>query len=198
MKNLLLSAFEPFGDNELNSSEIVMAMIPDICGEVRVSKVVLPVVYETAFKSLLKIICKEKPDFVICMGQAGGRTKLSLERVAININNSESSDNRGQIFKDRTIITEGETALISSLPVFDMLAACGEEVAAISYSAGTFVCNDLFYRMQNEEAKGNTGYRSGFLHLPYTEHFGKMPFIDSVKQAETIIAMVSALGDKNG
>ncbi|MBN2883132.1 MAG: pyroglutamyl-peptidase I [Clostridia bacterium] len=195
MKSLVLSAFEPFGNDDINSSAIVMDMIPDVCKTVSITKVVLPVVYKTAWAVLTEAIQRVKPDFVLCMGQAGGRSKISLETIAVNINNSESPDNQGQILKDNTIITGGEIAYSSGLPVFRMLAACDTELAVASYSAGTFVCNDLFYRMLYDEQNGTKESKTGFVHLPYTEHFGRIPFIASNKQVETIIAMISALED---
>ncbi|MBN1624074.1 MAG: hypothetical protein JW903_06870, partial [Clostridia bacterium] len=182
-------------NDDINSSAIVMDMIPDVCKTVSITKVVLPVVYKTAWAVLTEAIQRVKPDFVLCMGQAGGRSKISLETIAVNINNSESPDNQGQILKDNTIITGGEIAYSSGLPVFRMLAACDTELAVASYSAGTFVCNDLFYRMLYDEQNGTKESKTGFVHLPYTEHFGRIPFIASNKQVETIIAMISALED---
>jgi pyroglutamyl-peptidase len=198
MKNLILSAFEPFGKDNINSSALVMEMIPDICGSVRIEKVILPVVFKTAYEVLIDFIGRSNPDFVLCLGQAGGRSKLTLETIAVNVNNAESPDNRGQIMRDKTIIAGGEVAYSTRLPVIKMVAACSTDLAASSYSAGTFVCNDLFYRMLYDERNGSLKYKTGFLHLPYTEHFGKMPFIESKNQAETVMAMISALGDENG
>ena len=198
MKDLVLSCFEPFGNDEINSSAIVSAMIPECCGNVRVTKTILPVVYKKSYEILYELISEVKPDFVICMGQAGGRKKISIEKIAVNINNSTSSDNKGKVFCDEIIISDGGLAYAASLPVLKMLQACNSEFAEISYSAGTFVCNDLFYRMLYNECKSKEKHHTGFLHLPYTEHFSKMPFIESNKQAEAIMAMIAALGEDNG
>ena len=186
------------GDDDKNSSLIVLNMIPDVCGDVEVVKIILPVVYKTAYLLLTEYVQTVSPDYVLCMGQAGGRKKISIERIAVNINNSSAPDNDGQILTDKAIVADGQAAYITDMPVFDMMGACDEDIVSTSYSAGTFVCNDLFYRMMYQENHGEKEFVTGFLHLPYTEHFGKIPFNDSKKQAETVISMISALGDRNG
>ncbi|HRX42309.1 MAG TPA: pyroglutamyl-peptidase I [Clostridia bacterium] len=198
MKNLLLSAFEPFGNDDINASEIVIEKIPDVIGDIRVKKILLPVVYEKAFDLLSSHIRKFKPDFVICMGQAGGRGKITIEKVALNVNSSMMADNEGNVRLDQSIMTEGDMAYTSTLPVSNLLLACKGDIASISYSAGTFVCNDLFYRMMHVIRVSSLNCKAGFIHLPYTEDFGKMPFIDSRIQADAIISMITSMGELNG
>ena len=198
MMNLLLSAFEPFGNDDINASEIVIEKIPDVIGDIRIKKIILPVVYEKAFDLLSSHIRKFKPDFVICMGQAGGRSNITIEKVALNVNSSMMADNEGNVRLDQSIMTEGDLAYTSTLPVSNLLLACKADIASISYSAGTFVCNDLFYRMMHVIRVSSLNCKAGFIHLPYTEEFGKMPFIDSRIQADAITSMIASMGEYNG
>lgn len=197
MNTLLISAFEPFGKYDINSSSIVLDILPQVIDNINVKKIILPVVYGKAFDILLKYANEIKPDYIICMGQAGGRKSILLERIAVNVNNSEASDNSGTILRDKTIIQDGNAAYMTKIPVLDMLLECNSAIARTSYSAGAFVCNDIFYRCLHHYVE-NKDVNVGFLHLPYTQHFGKMPFIDSNEQADSIVKMISALGDKNG
>lgn len=198
MKNLLLTAFEPFGNDYINASEIVLGKIPDVIGDIRVKKVLLPVVYKKAYESLAGIIKKENPACVICMGQAGGRNTITIEKIALNVNNSMMADNEGNVRLDQSIIDEGELAYTSTLPVSSLLLACKGDIVSTSYSAGTFVCNDLFYRMMHDIRNSSLNCKAGFIHLPYTEDFGKMPFIDSRIQADAITSMIASMGELNG
>lgn len=198
MMNLLLSAFEPFGNDDINASEIVIEKIPDVIGDIRIKKIILPVVYEKAFDLLSSHIRKFKPDFVICMGQAGGRSNITIEKVALNVNSSMMADNEGNVRLDQSIMTEGDLAYTSTLPVSNLLLACKADIASTSYSAGTFVCNDLFYRMMHDIRVSSLNCKAGFIHLPYTEEFGKMPFIDSRIQADAITSMIASMGEYNG
>ena len=187
---ILLSAFEPFGRDEMNSSRIVLDMISDSCGRNPVEKTVLPVIYEKAFDTLISRSLELDPDYIICMGQAGGRKKISIERIAVNINSSEMPDNEGNIRKDLLIKKDGPAAFMSGIP-FETYP----EDVVMSYSAGTFVCNDLFYRLLSYKNAHSSKTEICFIHLPYTEHFGKIPLIESKKQAQTMERMLSVLGE---
>lgn len=194
MSLVLLTAFEPFGNDEVNSSGIVLDMIKEKCGANEIRKTVLPVIYEKAFSTLLKSTYELSPEYIICMGQAGGRKKISVEKIAININSSDTPDNDGNIRKDLLIDKYGQTAYMTDIPADAMIEAC-PETAALSYSAGTFVCNDIFYRLLHHREEGRINPKIGFIHLPYTEHFGKIPLTESKIQAQAVESMLSALGD---
>jgi len=195
VKSLILTAFEPFGDNEINSSQVVLEQIPDISGNVSIKKMLLPVLYNEAYAVLMENICGSTPDFIICMGQAGGRKSICIERIALNINDSRNPDNNGTIKTDSLIEFAGKTAYMTGLPVFKMMAGVSNKNVKTSYSAGTFVCNDIFYRLLHDYSENRLDSKIGFIHLPYTEHFCKMPFINSKIQAETVASMISVLGE---
>jgi pyroglutamyl-peptidase len=194
MSHVILSAFEPFGNDDMNSSRIVIDMIKGKCGANEIRKIILPVVYEKAFNILSEHIYDLAPEYVICLGQAGGRSKISVERIAVNINNSNTPDNEGSLRKDLVIDDSGQMAYMTDIPVVEMKNMC-PDTAVTSYSAGTFVCNDIFYRLMHNRRKGIIESKIGFIHLPYTEHFGKIPLIESRIQARSVEAMLSVLGE---
>lgn len=194
MKRILLTAFEPFGGLDLNASKMVLDKINERHRGAVVTKMTLPVLYASAFEILRKEIEAAEPDIVICMGQAGGRDKICVERVAVNINSGRLADNAGVLKKDTLIIQNGREAYFTNLPYKDMIAAGGED-AAVSHSAGTYICNDIFYRLMAYIEGSDTGMIGGFLHLPYTEHFGKMPYINLETQTGTVENMLSVLGE---
>lgn len=195
-KKILVTAFEPFGGLELNSSALVLEKLKQKYKNIEVMKLQLPVLYKEAYDILEKTIEELSPDVVICMGQAGGRKKISIERIAVNINNSLSKDNSGITKIDDTIKNNGPSAYFTNLPYKQMLSASGNAVV-MSYSAGTYICNDIFYRLMDYIITDNPGIKGGFLHLPYTEHFGKMPYTDLESQVSAVESMLAALGEIN-
>ncbi len=195
MKKVLISAFEPFGGLTLNSSLLVQQGLKSIYKNIEISKVVLPVLYKVAFDKLLSIIDEVKPDIVLCMGQAGGRQKLAIERIAVNINNGTIADNGGTLKTDETIVDSGPEAYFANLPYRAMIDVANDK-AVISYSAGTYICNDIFYRLMHRIKTAGLNIKGGFLHLPYTEHFGKIPFIDLKTQVTVVESMLAVLGER--
>lgn len=196
MKKVLVSAFEPFGGLNINASQMVLQRLKPKYKNIEVSKIVLPVLYKTAFNKLLLIIDEIKPDTIICMGQAGGRKKISIEKIAVNINSGSIADNGGILKTDEVIIDSGCSAYFTNLPYKNMLEAANGK-ATISYSAGTYICNDIFYRVMNNIKMTGEKMGGGFFHLPYTEHFDKMPFMDLDTQLETIESMLAVMGEDN-
>ncbi|MDX1359383.1 MAG: pyroglutamyl-peptidase I [Clostridia bacterium] len=194
MRKILLSAFEPFGGSDLNSSAMVLEKISLMDRDAVITKMTLPVLYEKAFYLLKDKIKQVNPDAVVCMGQAGGRNKVCVERIAVNINDSSAPDNGSTIKTDETIIQGKPAAYYTNLPYKKMVAATGDE-AAVSYSAGTYICNDIFYRLMEYIETEDLHITGGFLHLPFTEHFGKMPYIDLEKQADIVWTMLQAMGE---
>jgi pyroglutamyl-peptidase len=114
-------------------------------------------------------IAAAQPDIVLCTGLAGGRAGLSLERVAINIDDARIPDNGGNQPIDRAVVAGGPAAYFATLPIKAAAAALREAglPAAVSNTAGTFVCNHVFYGLMHEAAIGGDRFRGGFLHVPY-------------------------------
>lgn len=160
---ILLTGFEPFHQATLNSSREVIRRIEHPC---LVAKEILPVVFGVAAERLIELIELHSPDVVISLGQAEGRTQINPERVALNLDDARIKDNAGNEPKERAIVDNGPAAYFATLPIQNIVNRLKEAdlPAAISLSAGTFVCNHIFYAMQHHCA--NRNIKSGFVHLP--------------------------------
>lgn len=160
---ILLTGFEPFHRATLNPSKEVIRRIEH---PALAAKEVLPVVFGESSRRLIELIEQHSPDVVISLGQAEGRTQITPERVAINLDDARIADNAGNVPREATISEGAPAAYFSTLPIgriVDRLNAANLP-AAISLSAGTFVCNHIFYAMQHFCNK--TEIQSGFIHLP--------------------------------
>jgi pyroglutamyl-peptidase len=201
MKRVLLTGFEPFAGASLNPSEqIVNALKARQIEGVELHTAVLPVVFTESSELLSHLIKLHKPDVVICLGQAEGRREISFERVAINLDDARLADNAGRVVLDQPVVAGGPTAHLTTLPVKEMVAAVRAEgiAAGLSTTAGTFVCNHIFYAMQNELAE--TSVVSGFIHVPLMpeqagefEGLPTMPLDQQVRAIEVAIRVAAGL-----
>ena len=134
-----------------------------------VLKLELPTVFGKSFSLVKEVIEKEKPDFVLLIGQAGGRAEITPERVAINLDDARIPDNEGNKPEDQYIFSDGENAYFSTLPIKAMVSEIKKEgvPARISNTAGTFVCNHLFYSVLYFVKKQELGIPAGFMHVPF-------------------------------
>jgi pyroglutamyl-peptidase len=164
----LVTGFEPFGGDRLNPSQEALTRLPARLGGLDIATAVLPVAFGAALTSLDHAISTCDPDIVLGVGLAGGRSELSLERVAINVDDARIADNLGQRPIDRAVISAGPAAYFATLPIKAAAAALREAglPAAVSNSAGTFVCNHVFYGLMHRAATGDARFRGGFLHVP--------------------------------
>lgn len=171
---MLLTGFEPFDRDTLNPSWEVASALDgwDCGGGVRVQALRLPCVFGAAIARLDEALSSAAaPVLVVALGLAGGRAEISPERVAVNIDDARIPDNAGQQPVDQPVLAEGPAAYFSSLPIKAVvrdLRAAGLP-AAVSNSAGTFVCNHLFYALMHRLATqpALAGTRGGFVHLPW-------------------------------
>lgn len=165
---LLLTGFAPFGGEDLNPSwEAVRRLDGERLGDLTVVAAQLPTEFGTALKMLDDLLDHHRPTLVVAVGQAGGRAELSLERIAINVDDARIPDNAGRQPIDEPVVAGGPAAYFSTLPIKAMvhaLRAAGIP-AAVSQTAGTFVCNHVFYGLQHRLQ--GTGVRGGFIHIPY-------------------------------
>lgn len=168
---LLITAFEPFGGEAVNPAQLAVARLPAKIGSVELIKQNLPVEFGRSVKLTAAAIAKERPDAVLCVGQAGGRDALTPERVAINCDDARIPDNAGAQPVDCPVAADGPAAYFSTLPVKAMTAAIRSAgvPARLSNTAGTYVCNHLMYGVLHLLARQYPGTRGGFLHLPYTQ-----------------------------
>jgi pyroglutamyl-peptidase len=170
MKNVLLTGFEPFGGQELNPSEEIARELHDATlARHKVVGALLPCVFGRALKELKRQIQLHEPALVVCVGQAGGRAEVTPERLAINLDDARIADNAGRQPIDRAIVKEGPAAYFSTLPVKAIVRELRRRriPAAVSQTAGTFVCNHVFYGLMHELALRRSGVRGGFIHVPF-------------------------------
>ena len=166
---LLLTAFDPFGGDAINPALEAVKLVADKIGRFDIVKLEVPTVFRKSIDTVAKAIEEEKPDVVLCIGQAGGRFEITPERVAINVDDARIKDNEGNQPIDIKIFEDGENAYFTTLPIKAMVEAIREAnlPAAVSNTAGTFVCNHVFYGVRYLIEKKYKGIKSGFVHIPY-------------------------------
>ncbi|MDG2516308.1 pyroglutamyl-peptidase I [Lysobacter soli] len=170
MPHVLLTGFAPFGGESTNPSwEAVQALEGEVVAGHRIVARCLPVEFDASLHALQQALDELVPSLVICVGQAGGRAQMSLERVAINVIDARIPDNAGAQPIDEPVAADGPAAYFTSLPIKAMLAALRNAgfPAEISQTAGTYVCNHVFYALMHA-LRGLPGVRGGFVHIPYS------------------------------
>ena len=169
MSKILVTGFEPFAASSLNpSAEIVKALKGD-----DLVTAILPVVFGQASAQLRELIDLHKPSAVLCLGQAEGRSVMTPERIAINLDDARIADNAGNQPLEQRIIADGPDGYFSTLPIEQMVTSMKSAgiPASISLSAGTFVCNHIFYVLQ--DYLKDSSVKSGFMHVPLMDEQGK-------------------------
>lgn len=177
MRTVLLTGFEPFEDEPVNPSwEAVRALDGQAVGDAVIVARQLPCVFGDAIATLARFVAELRPALVIAVGQAGGRAEMSVERVAINVNDARIPDNDGAQPVDEPIVGDGPAAYFSTLPIKAIVRDLREAgvPAMVSQTAGTFVCNHVFYGLMHvlaereRKAAPDAGRaRGGFIHIPY-------------------------------
>ena len=193
MTKVLLTGFEPFGTATSNpSGEIVKQISGD-----NIVTAILPVTYAQSAERLLSLINQHNPDVVLCLGQAEGRTQITPEKVAINLDDARLPDNAGVQRSDVKILDDGPDAYFTSLPIKEMVdaAKAAGVPASVSLSAGAFLCNHVFYVAQNKFAGSKV--RSGFVHVPLMDsqapEFPGMPTMPLDQMVKAVRAMLEVL-----
>ena len=172
---VLLTGFDAFGGARVNPSWLaVQALDGQELNGHRWVGAQLPTTFEGSTEALTQLLKRHQPVLVICVGQAGGRSALSIERVAININDARIADNSGQRPLDTPVVSGGPAAYFSTLPIKAMVLAMQQAgvPASVSQTAGTFVCNHVFYALlhalrRRRAGPNETKVRGGFIHVPY-------------------------------
>lgn len=165
----LVTGFEPFDGDPINPALEALRLLPPCLGRLAVATAVLPTVFGQALDVLGAAVAETDPDIVLGVGLAGGRAALSLERVALNLDDARIPDNTGRQPIDRPIVAGGPAAYFATLPIKAAVAALRAAglPAIVSNTAGTFVCNHLFYGVMHLAATRRPAMRGGFLHVPY-------------------------------
>ena len=173
MKRLLVTGFDPFGGEAVNPSREAVFSLPEVIVEYELTRLEVPTVFGLAAETVLAVAEDLRPDAILCVGQAGGRSAITPEVVAINLREASIPDNEGNRPVNLPVVPDGPAAYFSTLPVRDMVASIKELglPAQLSYSAGAFVCNDLLYTLLHRYA--GTSVLVGFVHVPYLPHQAK-------------------------
>lgn len=192
MKKLLITGFDPFGGESVNPSWEAVKLLPEKIGEYELVKLQIPTVFGLAAETLLQTAAQIQPDVIISVGQAGGRGAVTPERIGINVRDARISDNAGVSPKEEAIVPGGPDGLFATVPVKAMIAAITDAglPAAISNTAGTFVCNDVLYSLLHHYA--GTEVRCGFIHVPYLPQQGA-PNLTLEQTVQALTAAVTAL-----
>lgn len=166
---ILLTAFDPFGGEPINpAQEAVHGVAEEICGA-NIVKLTVPTVFARAIGVVTEAISAEKPDAILLIGQAGGRSAITPERVAINISDARIPDNEGHTPIDEPVRPDGPAAYFSTLPIKKIIEAIRAEglPASVSNTAGTFVCNHLMFGVLDYLAAEMPNTIGGFMHVPF-------------------------------
>ena len=197
----LVTGFDPFGGDKVNPSSLAVSRLKKRVGTVSVATAVLPTSYARSATVLREAIDEAKPDIVLCVGQAGGRTDLCLERVGINVQDARIPDNDRQQPIDVPVRVDGPAAYFATLPIKAFVAEMRKAglPAVVSNTAGTFVCNHILYALMDIIASHPVKMRGGFLHIPYVPEqaarLGGAPSMavdDIVRGIEIILATSAA------
>ncbi len=164
--SILVTGFEPFGGAPVNASWEAVRRLPERIGSHAVRTLLLPVEYRTAAGIALAAAEELRPALILLTGVAGGRRAITPERIAVNWCGAALPDNAGCIRSGERIDPRGRDGIFSTLPVDRMAAAllAAGLPAEVSMTAGTFVCNDVFYRLMCRY--GDHAPPCGFIHLP--------------------------------
>lgn len=204
MKTVLITGFEPFGGESVNPSwEVVSGLDNAIIGGGRVVARQLPCVFGEALVVLNDAIDALSPSLVLAVGQAGGRTDITVERVAINVDDARIADNQGQQPVDVPIVADGPAAWFSTLPIKAMVVAMRNAgvPASVSQTAGTFVCNHVMYGLLHK-LRDAPAVKGGFIHIPYlpqqaAQHPGAPSMAAETVRRALEVAIATALQVEN-
>jgi len=197
MKTVLVTAFEPFGGETINPSwEAVRALEGKTIGGARIVARQLPVVFSDVLGVLYAAMDEVEPDLILSVGQAGGRSDITVERIGINVDDARIADNAGQQPVDEPIVADGPAGYFSTLPIKAIVAALRSAgiPASVSQTAGTFTCNRVMYGLLHRlHAQGN-GVRGGFVHIPYLpEQAAQHPGAPSMARKSVMQALEIAI-----
>ncbi|HZK10374.1 MAG TPA: pyroglutamyl-peptidase I [Clostridia bacterium] len=190
---ILITAFDGFGGEKINPTAKALEKLGPL-ENVQLKKLLLPTVFGDSLEILKKEIREFNPQTVVCLGQAGGRTGISPERIAINIIDARIPDNKGNSPIDQPINPKGPAAYFSTLPIKAMVKTLQDHgiPSSVSNTAGSFVCNYIMYGLL-DEIKDQPNMRGGFVHLPYLpeqvvdKNLPSMSLTDLVRALELLI-----------
>ena len=192
MKKLLITGFDPFGGAAINPSWLAVQGLPSKVGSFELCKLQIPTVFGLAAQKVITLADEIHPNVILCIGQAGGRSAITPERIAVNIRDGKIADNAGFQPSGEPVVPDAPAAYFTTLSVNEMVTAiAGTGVPTqASNSAGAFVCNDTLYALLHHYA--GTSVRVGFIHVPYLPEQGSpsLPLSHIVKALEAAISVL--------
>ncbi|MGL4980442.1 MAG: pyroglutamyl-peptidase I [Fusobacteriaceae bacterium] len=196
---VLVTGFDPFGGENINPAWEAVKAIPNQVEGVDVVTVQIPTVFRKSVDAVLTAAKEHNPDVILCVGQAGGRFDMTIERVAINIDDARIKDNEGNQPIDLPIYENGEQAYFTTLPIKAMVAEMQKNgcPASVSNTAGTFVCNHIMYAVLHHIAKDKIAKKGGFIHVPYipeqvVDKKGA-PYMETTRITKSLVACIKAI-----
>ena len=166
---ILITGFDPFAGATINPAYEAVKLLPDTIEGAEIIKIEIPTVFGRDEKVVRAAVDEHHPDVVLCVGQAGGRSGMTVEKIAVNLMEARIPDNDGNQPVDEPVKADGENAYFASVPVKSMVQyiKATNIPARVSYTAGTYVCNDIMYRVLYMIDKEFPAMRGGFIHVPY-------------------------------
>ncbi|SCY76460.1 pyroglutamyl-peptidase I [Alkaliphilus peptidifermentans] len=167
---ILVTGFDPFGGEKVNPAYEAVKLLPNKIAGGDIIKIEIPTVFSKSTIAVEEAINKYEPDVVLSVGQAGGRSNITVEKVAINLAEARIPDNDGEQPMDEKLQQDGETAYFATIPVKAMVKNIRKHgiPANISYTAGTYVCNSIMYNTLYMTHKKYPNIRVGFIHVPFS------------------------------
>ena len=190
-KKLLITGFDPFGGQTVNPAWEAVKLLPEEIGGYTLHKLQIPTVFGLGAQTVLEKAAVVEPDLILCIGQAGGRSAVTPERIAVNIRDAKIPDNEGNRPVGQFVLEEGPAAYFATVDVMAMVRRAEEKglPAVVSNSAGAFVCNDVLYTLLHRCKGSQTAV--GFIHVPRIPEQGE-PSLPVERTAETLQAMIEA------
>lgn len=180
LKKLLVTGFDPFGGEKINPSWEAVKLLPEKIGSFSLKKCMIPTAFHKGAQTVLNAADQWQPDVILCIGQAGGRSAVTPERIGVNLRDARIQDNAGSQPQEERIISDGQDGYFATVPVKAMAEAIRTAgyPAAVSNTAGTFVCNEVLYTLLHHFR--DTPVQVGFIHVPFLPEQGNpnMPLED--------------------
>ena len=168
---ILITGFDPFGGEKVNPAYEAVKLLPDTIAGAQIVKLEIPTVFSKSGPAVEAGILEHKPDVVLNIGQAGGRSCVTVERVAVNLAEARIPDNAGEQPMDDPLQPDGPAAYFATIPVKGIVQNVRDHglPCHISYSAGTYVCNCVMYNVLHMAATKYPNIRAGFMHVPFAD-----------------------------
>lgn len=166
---ILFTGFTPFGGESVNPAWKAVANLPSVYDDIEIFTLEIPTEFKKGFETIYAFLQTNPMDAVVCVGQAGGRAKISVEKVALNYMDGNIPDNGGYMPRNTPVAEDGWDGLFSTIPVegiVDYLKECNIP-SYVSLTAGSYVCNDTLYRLLYYFKKENMPVKAGFIHVPF-------------------------------